>query len=40
MGIGEGAELVLGGAGKGIRVGDAGVVDLGYMENIVDLCSC
>jgi len=39
VGVGEGAELVESDVGQGFGVGDAGVVDLGYVDSVVD-CSC
>ena len=39
VGVGESAELGERGVGQGIGVGNAGVVDLGYVDGVVD-CSC
>jgi len=39
VGVGESAELGEGGVGQGVGVGNAGVVDLGYVDGVVD-CSC
>jgi hypothetical protein len=39
VGIGEGLELVEGCVGESLAVGDAGVVDLSNVDEVVD-CAC
>jgi len=36
VGVGESAKFGEGGVGQGVGVGDAGVVDLGYVDGVVD----
>jgi hypothetical protein len=39
VGVGESLELVEGGVGQDVGVGDAGVVDLGDVDGVVDWTS-